>query len=191
MTRDKPQPLPEGVPEFRRPVQAIHALFKVSKKVIEQNSEVLKKHIAQQCTEGEAYMIEIEEQHVEALQLWFRHMHNLMTEVWYNVDLMTVAQVIDVQYTYLFHLEKLESWFAIWMRNVSGAGRNLPDEKPLREFGATELRSVMYFCHEFDHAQGFADATKRLAYEVTAHITENLLTDERLDLHLPQRIIGM
>lgn len=59
----------------------------------------------------------------------------------------------------------------------------------LYKFSVDELRQLMYLCHEFDDARGFADVTRRLSYEHEGHIAEKNPTRFR-HLHLQQRTIG-
>jgi hypothetical protein len=55
--------------------------------------------------------------------------------------------------------------------------------------GLDEMRQLLFPCHEFDHARGFAFLSRKLTYGMADHITEHNPTVHN-HLHLEGNVIG-
>ena len=76
-------------------------------------------------------------------------------------------------------IEFLYPWFVKWYK----AQRYDP-----KKFDVLEQRQLLFPCWRFQHAHGFAAATRFLAYNCKSHIEEKN-PSEYDNLHLPHRII--
>ncbi|KAF1848908.1 uncharacterized protein K460DRAFT_279288 [Cucurbitaria berberidis CBS 394.84] len=79
-----------------------------------------------------------------------------------RVDIDCIWHIINMGDKYLFDGEILQGFFKRWY-----AANNNLDQK-----GVDFARQLALPCYVFDHAQGFADVTKWLAYNAEGHITE-------------------
>ncbi|KAH9216437.1 hypothetical protein DL95DRAFT_460295 [Leptodontidium sp. 2 PMI_412] len=142
----------------------IVATMKVSKKVMIENSAPSMAMLNPSGTwaESGATTLDLCHENVAAVELWMKVLHDSVVE-----DSFKTTSIETI-------------WIAIEAMN--GGNR-------LYKFSVDDLRQLMYLCHEFDDARGFADVTRRLAYENEGHIAEKNPTRFR-HLHLQQRIIG-
>ena len=130
--------------------------------------------------EASRKVIDVQEGTVASLELWFRVLHNKMTDEMYAISIKDVWEAIEVCGYRQFDLNKLkgDTWFAKWI------GR-----KDIKTLTHGQMRMLLFPCHEFDHALSFAVLTRRLAYETAEHITEINPTEHR-HLHLDGNVIG-
>jgi hypothetical protein len=131
--------------------------------------------------ESGATTVDLEDEHVVAVELWMRQFHDALVPGSNTIKIVDVWHVIETSCIYLFNLEQLNPWFALWI-NHNGVPK-------LQNFNVAELKQPLYPIHEFDHAQAFAHVTRRLVYETRGKIYEKNLTNFN-HLHFHQRIIG-
>ncbi|KUJ21789.1 uncharacterized protein LY89DRAFT_608287, partial [Mollisia scopiformis] len=126
-------------------------------------------------------IVDLENANPIAVELWLRYFHGKLDDESLKIPIGELRALIECHRRYFFPLEKLNKWFEQWMEHKGG--------KKMKKFSLDELRKLMYPCQEFNHAQGFAYATKKLVYETPGHVHE----DTPLafgHLHLEPRIIG-
>jgi len=162
--------------------------MKVSRKVMIDNSTFFKSMLTKNWSEKAQEVVDIEiseTSDVHSAELWFRVFHgNDLPSDLYKLPIKVVWEVI--QYAGFLQgasstqadLTKLRTWFA-----------GLLELKDINKLSHKELRMLLYPCYVFDHAKGFAKMTKRLAYEVSDHITEENPTGHRR-LHVDGNVIG-
>ena len=164
--------------------RTIHEMkeFRVCRKVLVKQSMVFQRLLTT-CSFAEAKqnVITLEEDRVFAMETWFRQMHGTLTEnSTHNVSLSEMWHVTAAADKYDLCILDLKEWFEDWYKR-----KPTIDSKDGKHL---EARQLLYPCYRFDHASGFARATKYLAYNSTGHITENNPTDHK-ELHLPHRMI--
>ena len=84
-------------------------------------------------------------------------------------------QLLDLMNKWELKTDVLKPGFAIWY-SAQGFDK--------KELDILEQRRLLFPCYYFDHAEGFARATRFLAYRVSGHIQEdNPIEHDKL--HLP------
>jgi hypothetical protein len=172
----------DGTPKSGRVLVSL----KVSKQLLITNSKYFVSMFCERQVQGFAEakqsVIDIEYEHTIGVELWLRAIHpNAMIDSMYSVEIKEVWDALDASYFFAFALEKLNSWFAEWIKRKGGDNCS--------RFNILDLAQLMYPCQEFDHPQSFADVTRRLAYEVASHISDDSPTDyEKIRNH--PRILG-
>lgn len=120
---------------------------------------------------------------VKAVCIWLSILHNVKDmETTYNCSLTIVWEVLEIarKYTLDAQAPGAKAWFAGWYQSYIKEPR-----------GDDDHRSLLFPCHTFDHAQGWAATTKYLAYNFKGHITEKKPPGYHHDhLRLTQHIIG-
>jgi hypothetical protein len=105
----------------------------------------------------------------EGTLVWLAHLHNLPQERMDELGLFDVS-LVEVWHAisaWDFHMdgkikENLRPWFNDWYeRNMSKVELTVPT-----------AQALAYPCYVFDHAIGYARATKYLAYEHIGHVKE-------------------
>ena len=107
-----------------------------------------------------------------------------MTEVWlqvihnkpptYAVPFVRLWHLVAAIEYYILDLSLLQDWFEGWYDNIDIS--SLPE------------RELLYPTWRFDHAGGFAECTRHLAYAETGHLTEENPSPLN-ELHLPKCVI--
>lgn len=97
-----------------------------------------------------------------AWKVWLQIFHNSLDKASYEVGIATVWNMLVVADKYQLSpkQEKAKTWFAKWY-HTSGDPVTVDD-----------CSEALYPCHTFDHARGFAYASKRLAYNNEGHVGE-------------------
>ncbi|KAL2075341.1 hypothetical protein VTL71DRAFT_284 [Oculimacula yallundae] len=160
------------------------ATMKVSRRVLMMNSasSMAMLNPSGSWIESGSTTVDLCDENVAAVELWMKVLHDKVNgESFKTTTIETIWIAIEASRFYFFQLELLGPWFAEWL-GVKGGKR-------LTNFSIDELRQLMYLCHEFDNAEGFAIVTRRLAYENEGHITE-LNPTKFHHLHLQPRIIS-
>ncbi|TVY41386.1 hypothetical protein LSUB1_G003251 [Lachnellula subtilissima] len=115
------------------------------------------------------------------IEIWLRAIHpNAMVDSMYDMDIKHVWNTLQASRRFDFQLEKLNNWFAEWIVRKGG--------DDCSRFKTSELAQIFYPCQEFDEPKNFAQVTRRLAYEVAGHISDDNPT--RYDLRLHPRILA-
>ncbi|CZR57053.1 uncharacterized protein PAC_06942 [Phialocephala subalpina] len=130
--------------------------------------------------EAKASIIDLEYEHVKALELWFRHLHGCLVNDSFKIPIVELRAIIDCSQKQGFPLDKLNVWFEKWMINNGG--------EEFSRFSLANLRDLLFPCQEFNHAKAFAVATMKLAYDTPGHVHEEPPT-KFPELHLEPRII--
>lgn len=157
----------------------IFATFKVSRKVLVDNSSQFSRLLSSDFMEARQTSVDIKEGTAASLEVCFRVLHDKMTDEMYNIPNKEVWEVIEVCGYRNLDITKLNGWFAKWWAN-----------KDLMAMELEEMAQLLFPCHEFDHAQGFQFLTRKLAYEMSVHITEHNLTRHHHHLHLEGNVLG-
>lgn len=129
-----------------------------------------------------------------AMESWFRAFHGVpMTEECHKGDIAVVWSLVRAGDLWGLKREGLIKWFRDWFKqwwDKNGEGKDLgkSTDKSRGIRSGTLAQMILYPCWAFDHAPGFAAATKWLVYNSKSHITEFNPTKHR-DLHLPPRVI--
>jgi hypothetical protein len=150
------------------------AFMQVSRKVLRDSSTAWNKILnsAGSWNEASSPLVELHKDTVIGLELWFRCLHGTMTEEMNGIPVNEIWHGLEVCRKYFLKVEMLNGWFFWWWR-----GQNKP------QMELEEMKDLLYPCHEFEHAEGFAYLTKSLAYETRGHIAETNPTHHR-HLHL-------
>lgn len=158
------------------------AIFKVSRQVLMGSSAHFQAMLDPHgnFTEAKQKTVDLENENPNAVEIWFRYFHKNVDES-YQIPINEIRAVIECHRRYLFPLEKLNAWFGEYMKRNGG--------EKFDKFSIEELRQLLFPCQEFDHAEGFAYATKKLVYETPGHIHEDLPSSFS-HLHLEPRIIS-
>lgn len=149
--------------------------FQVCRHILVSNSLVFKQLLASNFAEATQSTVVLKEDAVDTMELWFRLMHKTVKGHTYNVPLSEMWHIVAAAEKYDLNIHDMNEWFAEWYERNSSKYLDYP-------------RQLLYPCYRFDHANGFAQATKSLAYNSLGHIVEFNPT-EHYELHLPSRII--
>ena len=150
----------------------------VSRKVLIDNSSQFRALLAGPFREANQAVIDIQGGTTKSLELWFRVLHKQMTDDMYKLPVKEVWEALEVCEYRDFDIDDLKPWFTEWM-----------DQKDYKKLELHEMRELLYPCHEFDHAEGFAFLTMTLAYQMSGHITESNPTTHRAH-HLGPNVVG-
>jgi hypothetical protein len=170
-----------AAPGQERPAKK--AGFLVNKEILRSNSNVLATMLREPWMRPSPLLDLEEDTHIKtaALEIWFRTMHNTLTDSSYAVPRPMLWSVIAAGDKYGFRFDLLREWFKQWYtRNEETA-----DLKRDKGQAAYEL---LFPCWAFDHAAGFLRVTKWLVYNCRTHIIERNPTPLKYH-HLPPRVI--
>ncbi|KAF8866842.1 hypothetical protein BDZ45DRAFT_795299 [Acephala macrosclerotiorum] len=158
------------------------ASFKVDRQTLRRSSAKFHTMLDPEgiAPEAKASIIDLEYQHVKALEIWFRHFHGTLVDDSFKIPMSELRAVIDCSLKQRFPLDKLNVWFEKWMANNGGV--------EFANFNLEQLTELLFPCQEFNHAEGFAFATMTLAYETPGHVHEEP-SAKFPELHLEPRII--
>ncbi|CAG8976099.1 hypothetical protein HYALB_00002378 [Hymenoscyphus albidus] len=171
-----------------KPIEGkILSTVKVRRQVLAENFDFFKSMLSRnQFGERSQGTIDIHCDYPLAAQLWFRLYHDgPLPEVFSETPVEEVWNVIHWGgYLQAQHnsdqidLSKLWPWF----------------DKVLERYDPEKMdidttRMFLFPCYAFDHAEGFAEITKRLAYEMASHIQEKN-PSSYFHGHLDHHIIG-
>lgn len=150
--------------------------FQVSTQVLKDHSTFFTQSFSSPWRRPGQLEFDLGEKHVAALELCLRVLHGNLDDDSYKIKIADIWFAIQFCRKYLLPIEKLNDWFAEWARR-NGATF-------MGSFNLDELRLLLYPCFELDYAHGFANVTRRLAYEVSGGISEdNPIGDWGLHLH--------
>ena len=108
--------------------------------------------------EAKKDIMTLEGDKVTSMDIWFRTLHTVRMDHTQSVPIEEMWHLVAACDKYNLNIRELHEWFAEWY------------EKMARTHLAREL---LYPCWIFDHAKGFAAATKALAYGSIGHIESN------------------
>ena len=149
--------------------------FKVCKKVLISSSPVWKALLTlNHFAEADHDQVTLEEDHTGSMEILFRVLHGTSTDETCDVVLEEMWPLVAACDKYNLDIKPLQSWFARWYKK--------------QDISRLDPKMLLYPCWIFDHAGGFAAATKLLAYNNIGHITE-IMPTKHYELHLPSRII--
>ncbi|KKY19083.1 hypothetical protein UCDDS831_g05715 [Diplodia seriata] len=167
--------------------------FAVSRAVLRANSEPFNKMLGGGWKESTANPVELKGNDWImnlAMEVFFRAFHGVpMSDECLNADVAVVWSILRAGDMWHLKREGLNKWFKGWFqkwayKNVKG--KDLSGNTSFRDYKLAQV--ILYPCWVFDHAPGFAAATKWLVYNSISHITESNPTKHR-NLHLPPRVI--
>lgn len=179
-----------------RPIKRVTD-YAVSEAVLRANSDPFDKMLGGGWKESRTNFVELKEDDRFmnlAMEIWFRAFHGVpMTEECHNGEIAVVWSIIRAGDLWGLKREGLTKWFRDWFKqwwDKNGKGKDLgkSTKRSTGICGGTLAQMILYPCWAFDHAPGFAAATKWLVYNSKSHITEFNPTTHR-DLHLPPRVI--
>ncbi|TVY87715.1 hypothetical protein LAWI1_G006799 [Lachnellula willkommii] len=157
----------------------------VSRKVMVESSSYFKAMLSNNWAESRQNVVDIECEYPVLAELWYTVFHKSpIPNGMYDIPIDKIGNVI--QYGGLVQevrgsdvdLEELCEWFKKRLGRLD-----------LLTITTDEFEMLLYPCYAFNHAQGFATVTKRLAYEISGHITEINTTEDR-SIHLDGNVIG-
>ncbi|KAL8828413.1 MAG: hypothetical protein Q9170_006612 [Blastenia crenularia] len=117
---------------------------------------------------------------VEAMEIWFRIMHNRPVDN-SNVGIAVVRQLIGAADKYSLNLTHIYDWFGVWYEQWDPPCDHPNDEALL-------VGQLLYPTWRLNHADGFAFVSEYLAYNSMGHTME-VQPYDNLHLHLPSRVI--
>ena len=155
------------------------ASFKVSRAALIKESAVFKAELRGYFAEAKSAIVDVEEGTIKSLELWFRIIHNAMTEAMYKIPIVEIWEAVAVADFRDFPETMLNGWFAKWL-----------EQNKYMSLDEEDMRQLLYPCRLLNYRGGspvlphaFAFMTKTLAYEAVEHITEINPTHHR-HLHL-------
>jgi len=127
---------------------------------------------------------ELNEDDPSAWEIWLRIIHRSVNKDCYEVSIVTVWNMLVVADKYQLSpkSDAARQWFAAWYDRWGD---------PVT---VDQCSEALYPCHTFDHARGFATASKLLAYRNEGHVGEkrpeggqvyHLRLDNRITRMLP------
>ncbi|TVY73437.1 hypothetical protein LSUE1_G005540 [Lachnellula suecica] len=126
--------------------------------------------------------IDIPEGNEVAFEVWVRAIHEgAMNSQMYSISIEDVWNVLQAHKVYQFELQKLNSWFEEWVKNMGG--------DRCVGFTLKELPQLMLPCQKFENDLAFARITRRYAYEGVQHLPEKNPTSY-YNLRSAPRVIG-
>ncbi|KAM0721906.1 hypothetical protein Q7P37_002831 [Cladosporium fusiforme] len=140
-------------------VKAIHE-FEVSKTDLK-NNDYFRRVITPGFADTGQSSYQLHEDDPVALKFWLQILHKSLDDSSLDVTISTVWFVLKLADKYdfnPFHAD-VKKWLTDWL------AQNQPETEDA-------YREILYPCWVFDHAAGFADATKYLVYNFVGHITE-------------------
>ena len=152
--------------------------MRVDRQTLMDHSDPFRAMLGGAFAEAKQDTVTIEEEAVEAVELWFRVLHKSLLESSHTVEIEVVWHAIQFSRNYLIHLEKLEAWFGIYWGKLDASGLDQED-----------LEQLLYPSYTLDNAAAFAFITKRLVHESRGHIAEHNPTRHR-DLHVQFRVLS-
>lgn len=162
------------------------AYFKVIRQVLRDSSSVLKTllKIDGPWKESVENTVILHDDTITSVELWFRHAHGTITDEMFQISIEEIWHAIEVGRKYLFKLEDLNGWFTKWWDH-----EHKKHTDPVKVSGdITVVRQLLYPCHEFDHAAGFALVSSLMVYLGIGHLTEDNPTHHR-HLHLRHTVV--
>lgn len=165
--------------------------FRVQRECLSAVSEVLRKLLTAGFREAEKTTVELHEDPPKALQTWFKIAHSTSEKLegvefaFFDTSLKDVWEVLSTAHKYGIDPKepKAKAWFGKWY----AAHVNRPDGKKWNYF---DFQALIFPCYTFDHAHGFAFATKMLVYRSNGHIMERQPEGFKEDgLHLSGNVI--
>jgi hypothetical protein len=129
--------------------------------------------------EAKMTAIDLLEDDPTAMKFWFQLVHTGTAGK--DVDLTSIWEILAIAHKYELDpkSEHAKTWFQGWWAI-----------RRLRAFDFEDYQALLFPCHTFDYAPGFACVTKYLANNATGHITEKRPTGIRYDhLRLENQVI--
>jgi hypothetical protein len=158
----------------------IVATMKVSRQTLTDNSQSMKAEFTGgRWVETYASTVDMEVDTVESIEVVLRVLHGTMTKILHEIPIKELWEVIQYCQYRQIEVSKLNDWFETWI-----------EKKDYKKLPYSEMVQLLYPCYVFDHAPAFATMTKKLAYEVSDHVTERNPTTYR-HLHLDGNVIGV
>ncbi|KAE9370432.1 hypothetical protein N431DRAFT_442268 [Stipitochalara longipes BDJ] len=152
-------------------------LMKVSREVLMNNSIYFTKLLGGQFKEASSNLVELHEDTVQSIELWFRVLHGNIDDGSYLIERKEIWEAIWLTRKYFFHIEKLNAWFATYWSRLDKKQLEIDDHKEL-----------LYPAQAFDHPVAFSYITKTMAHTGTGHIEEHNPT-RHWQLHVEGRVI--
>ncbi|MCJ1294246.1 hypothetical protein MMC34_005804 [Xylographa carneopallida] len=161
-------------PDPHPPLRQI-AESKVCREVLMKSSKVFKTLLSSaHFMESSLTTITLEEDRVVSMEIWLRVLHNALIDNSYDVKIDKMWHLIKAADKYSLVIKNLDPWFGKWYCR--------------QDVNMLPAEELLYPCFMFDHAHGFAAATRYLAYHVKGHIEEENPT-KIIEFHLPHRVI--
>lgn len=140
--------------------------FLVRREVLIKNSSYFKKmFLPSHWREAKSELIELEEDSVASMDIWFRAIHDI--NMVYDVPLEEMWRLVTACDKYHFDLSMLKPWFATWYQR-----HDIDQYYNRRRARLLDPRSLLYPCWILDHAKGFMRASRFLCYNSIGHISE-------------------
>lgn len=152
--------------------------FKVCRSTLMERSPVLKALLAPgRFIEGDQGIVTLKDDCIMSMETLLRVLHDVSVETTYNTPVQELWPLVLAAEKYDLDIMDFQKWFEGW---YEAANLNLSD--------VAVAATLLYPCYIFQHALGFASATRVLAYGSTGHITEKN-PSKLYELHLPGRVI--
>jgi hypothetical protein len=159
--------------------------FHVSHTVVSAASVVFEKMLDPDSPFKEATVgsVDLLEDHPGSIEVWFKLLHSVndLASTYSKTSITGVWEFLDTAHKYAIDptQDSAKMWFANWY-----------DHQKHQEFNYEDYQSLLFPCHTFNHAKGFAAATEYLVYNTDRNITEQKpLGYEHDHLRLDQRVI--
>jgi len=162
--------------------------FLVSRKVLTDGSSYFEGMFRRNnFTEAAQTVVELCGHRVKTMEIWFlllhgssldaayRSEHEFALATTYTVKLEEIWYLVDACDYFQFGIQLAWKWFEEWYKQHAEAARKDPQK-------------FLYPTWRFNHAEGFAAATRTLAYGGIGHVMEENPT-KLYQFHLPPRII--
>lgn len=145
--------------------------FSVVREIVSKASTYFNKLLAANFKEGQQTTIDLHEDNPSAMAVWFKIMHGCALDIAVvkSTTMKGVWEVLAAAHKYGLDPkgDNAKAWFAAWH---DGGFLQSSQEFMITEFKTYQM--VLFPCYAFDHAAGFAAATKYLVYNARGHISE-------------------
>ncbi|KAK5137621.1 hypothetical protein LTR08_007916 [Meristemomyces frigidus] len=142
-------------------------IFKVKRDTLSNSGPYFRKLLTNgNFKEASQDTIDMHEDSVKGLALWFKLLHDKADESTYKAGIDDVWFMLATANKYGFDpgAEVATKWFGKWYE--------FQTRRQDHSFDYMEHQQLLFPCFTFDHIQGFRAATKYLVYRASGHITE-------------------
>lgn len=170
-----------GEPATSTKAQGMTFAYQVRKQVLMKNAVYFAQQFNAQGPWGEkdAASVTLQAQGINHgnvnLEVWFRTWHGTMNKAMEDLPTNEVHKAIAAGDMYQFKANDLRPWFDKWI--LTHMPKSLVDHA-----------EKAFPCYYFDHAAGFAKATRYLVYHSVGHISESYCSAP-IHMHLDHRVI--
>ena len=154
--------------------------FKAAKKTLSDNSTYFKGQFGPHFAELKvANQPLLEKIHIKALEIVLQVLHKSESEIGIDASAYGVWHTISVCDRLQINHKSLAGWFKKWYKRNRARLFSHCNNHHDEDNDNCQLRSMLFPCYAFDHAEGFSEVTKHLVYNSCGRVSEYNPTWER------------